>query len=344
MNSKMLFRMRVIMAVAVGIISCLISTLFAVIGVFDSSAQGIIVAGSIGLFCGLVISWFESWAAIGKLKRLALPVSTLIRIVFYTLILFIANFAGYSLKYTGSFFEIVPLVAQDAMFQNSIVFSVALSFIFNTAFLFISLIGGNILVNLLMGKYHHPKEEERIFMFLDIKSSTTIAEKIGHLKFIARLNDFFYDMAENIMLTKAEIYKYVGDEIILTWKMKSGLRNANCLRLFFQHMEKIHSRKDYYMSAYGVIPEFKAGLHGGKVVAGELGNIKMEIGYFGDVMNTTARIESLCNDKGELFLVSGDILELMDLPAEFESISHGEIVLRGKEKPVAVFGVNRRAG
>lgn len=40
---------------------------------------------------------------------------------------------------------------------------------------------GNLL-RMLLGEFHSPKEVERIVMFIDLKSSTTIAEKIGHLK------------------------------------------------------------------------------------------------------------------------------------------------------------------
>ena len=39
-------------------------------------------------------------------------------------------------------------------------------------------IGPGTLHNFFLGKYHHPVEEQRIFMFLDMKSSTTIAEKL----------------------------------------------------------------------------------------------------------------------------------------------------------------------
>ncbi|OHD55686.1 MAG: hypothetical protein A2Y33_13670 [Spirochaetes bacterium GWF1_51_8] len=343
MNSKSINKYRIINSVSIGVVSCVISIAFAFLGVFDSTLQGIITAGAIGLFCGLTISLFESWSAVSFIKRLALPVNMLIRFLFYTFILFVANSAGYSIKYTGSFSEIMFSVINDPAFNNSIIFSIVLSALFNTSFTFISLIGQKVLLNLLLGRYHHPKEEELIFMFLDIKGSTTIAEKIGHLRFINLLNDFFYDMSEAIMLAKAEIYKYVGDEIILVWKFKQGFLNANCVRLFFLHGEKIQSRKDYYRNVYGLVPDFKAGLHGGKVVTGELGAIKTEIGYFGDVLNTTARIESLCNEKCEGLLVSGDLLALMELPAEYEKVPHGDIVLRGKEKPVAVYGVKKRA-
>src|SRR6185436_2281787 len=50
------------------------------------------------------------------------------------------------------------------------------------------LLGEGILWKFIGGKYHQPREEERIFMFLDMKSSTTIAEQLGHVRFYALLN------------------------------------------------------------------------------------------------------------------------------------------------------------
>ena len=44
-------------------------------------------------------------------------------------------------------------------------------------------LGQGILLNFLIGRYHRPREEERIFMFLDLRSSTTIAEKLGEEKY-----------------------------------------------------------------------------------------------------------------------------------------------------------------
>ena len=65
--------------------------------------------------------------------------------------------------------------------------------------------GPGVLLNFLLGKYHTPKEEKRIFMFLDIKSSTTIAERFGHHRFFSLLNDFFFDITDSIIYTRGEI-------------------------------------------------------------------------------------------------------------------------------------------
>src|SRR5688500_20154043 len=75
------------------------------------------------------------------------------------------------------------------------------------------LLGEGTLWKFIRGKYHQPREEERIFMFLDMKSSTTIAEQLGHVRFYTLLNALFHEISQPILQTRAEIYQYVGDEI-----------------------------------------------------------------------------------------------------------------------------------
>ena len=99
--------------------------------------------------------------------------------------------------------------------------------------------GQGVFVNFISGKYLQPREEERIFMFMDLNSSTTIAEKLGEVRYHDLLNDYFFDVTGSILSTKGEIYRYVGDEVVVFWDMASGLENANCIRTFFYALEEV---------------------------------------------------------------------------------------------------------
>lgn len=198
--------------------------------------------------------------------------------------------------------------------------------------------GQGIFIKLLVGLYHHPREEERIFMFVDLKSSTAIAEDLGHIRFFNLLNDFFIDITNPILYTRGEIYQYVGDEIVISWSMKNGLKQGNCIRCFYGMMEVINRAADRYRERYQLVPEFKAGLHAGVVTTGEIGIIKRDIVYSGDVLNTTARIESLCNLYGTRMLISKHLINLLQLPPNQYLIERmGNIELRGKKKRVELF-------
>ena len=90
-------------------------------------------------------------------------------------------------------------------------------------------LGRDVLTNFITGKYYHPRREERIFMFLDLNDSTTIAENLNALEFHTFVNRFFKDISESILFTRGEIYQYVGDEVVISWTMKKGIKDANCI-------------------------------------------------------------------------------------------------------------------
>ena len=67
--------------------------------------------------------------------------------------------------------------------------------------------GPGILWKIITGKYHTAQQERRIFMFVDIKSSTEIAEKLGNNKYYEFLRDFFSDITDDIITNSGEVYQ-----------------------------------------------------------------------------------------------------------------------------------------
>lgn len=199
--------------------------------------------------------------------------------------------------------------------------------------------GPGVLIPLLLGKYKTPKEEERIFMFMDLKSSTAIAEKLGHFKYSSFIRDSFLDINKILLSFNADVYQYVGDEIVVTWRVADGERDLSCIRFFFGCEKQFQNNADYYLSNYGVLPHFKAGLHMGKVTAVEIGDIKRDIAYHGDTLNTAARIQSVCNDYHKNFLISEYALASLDPHHQLKTEAIGMILLRGKSVEVGIFSV-----
>jgi adenylate cyclase len=186
--------------------------------------------------------------------------------------------------------------------------------------------------NIILGKYNTPKEEKRIFMFLDLNSSTTIAEQLGDEKYHELLKDFFEDITNPILDNKGEIYQYVGDEVIVAWKYVDGIENSQCVRCFYDIKSHIHKNRQKYIQRYGLVPAFKAGIHSGNVVAGEVGIIKRDITYSGDVLNTASRILSLCKEFNAEIISSADLIADLCLGNSYEAQPLGSIKLRGKAK------------
>ncbi len=200
--------------------------------------------------------------------------------------------------------------------------------------------GPGVLLKFLAGNYHRPKKEERIFMFMDMRSSTSIAEKLGNEKYFNLLNDLFFDITDTILNNEGEIYQYVGDEIVISWSIKKGTQNANCLRCFTQIQEKLAELRPIYQKKYKVMPEFKAGLHYGSVMAGEVGVIKKDIIYSGDILNTTARIQEQCNHYDVNILISKETFDLISDTNGYKLIPLGSIELRGKKRKIDLNTIN----
>src|SRR5687767_6270976 len=187
--------------------------------------------------------------------------------------------------------------------------------------------------NIIFGKYNTPKEEKKIFMFLDLNSSTTMAEQLGDEKYHELLKDFFSDITNPILDNNGEIYQYVGDEVIVAWTYEDGIKDNQCVKCFFDIKVRINSLRKKYLKRYGLIPSFKAGIHCGKVVAGEIGIIKRDITYSGDVLNTTSRILTMCKEFNAEILSSADVISKLTLQ-NYATKPLGSIKLRGKEKEV----------
>lgn len=224
----------------------------------------------------------------------------------------------------------------DKTFWAVVIYMIFAALIFSSIQIANEKFGKGVFLKMLFGKYREPKEEKRIFMFLDLKSSTTIAEALGHLKYSQLIQDCFYDLNEVVPDYDAEIYQYVGDEAVLSWPYQKGLVNNNCVKLFFAFKGRLSEKRDYYLNKYGISPQFKAGLHGGTLMVAEVGVVKKEVAYHGDVINTSARIQAECNKHQVPILISEALLKDLNSDDSFNSRPLGDVLLKGKQKKVNI--------
>jgi adenylate cyclase len=234
----------------------------------------------------------------------------------------------------------------DVVDQQFVV-TVAATFVAALLFNFVGqvnrLLGHRVLVRLILGRYHRPREEVRVFLLIDLRGSTQIAERLGNLRYHAFLRRFISDVTASVMRHRGEVYRYVGDEVILTWTAEEGLRNAGCVRAVFAISDTLETARMGYEADFGVVPSFWAGLHLGTVVAGEIGTVKQEIALLGDTLNTAARIEQASKELQRQFLASADVVSALDLPNDIATESLGKVELRGIEDSVELFALTRIA-
>ena len=198
---------------------------------------------------------------------------------------------------------------------------------------------GNLL-KLSMGKYHEPKDEKKIFLFLDLKNSTGIAEQLGNNRYSQLLQNCFHDLTDIVLKYRADIYQYVGDEVVLTWDIKNGLKELNCIKLYFAYELKLQSRRVFYLNKYDILPEFRGGMDMGHVTVAEVGELKREIAYHGDVLNTASRIQGKCKDFDKKLLISEHIINEIHKLDGFENMKIADVELRGKQDPLDIYAID----
>jgi len=203
-------------------------------------------------------------------------------------------------------------------------------------------LGPRVLTNLLTGRYHRPREERRIFLFSDMKSSTRIAERLGHAQYFELLRAYYNALGEAIVEHAGEVYQHVGDEIVVSWPEKVGLRDSNCIRCVRRMKSDLRRQSSWFKQRFGVVPDFKAGIQTGAVMTGQIGALKKEIVFTGDVLNQTARIQGQCKVQGVDVLVGGELKAGLSGVDEWAFRSLGAHSLRGKEQSVELFALDLR--
>ena len=327
-------------------------TIMVVIGATAGSLYGIIQARpnansvvelAMGAIIGVVISSFLGGFELfgGPFlerggRRLSLVAAILVRTTIYGIVI-MAALLVVPWMYSGA-----ALSLHRPGLRNAIIFSVVATFVAVAILSIAQLIGPRVLVSFLTGRYYHPREEERIVVFLDLVGSTTIAERLGNIRFHALLAEVFTWLSRVVTDYGGEVYRYVGDAMIATWPVGVAEENARPIRCLFACQDALESAASDLLRRHGQMPRFRAGLHVGPLVAGEIGGFKREIALLGDAMNTTARIEQTCRETGHSVLVSALLLGRTAMPAGIVAISIGEHLLRGKSEHLELFALARR--
>ena len=257
-------------------------------------------------------------------------------------------FAGFFIYLVYDFFKIITKKQWQETFNYfTPIYLLSIVTYFVVAILCINFIlqvnrkfGPGNLFKIITGKYCTPKNENRIFMFIDLRGSTAIAERLGHNKYSQLMQNCFHDLTDIVLKYKASIYQYVGDEVVLSWDMGNGLKNLNCIKSYFAFDRKLKSREKFYLKNFDTAPFFKCGVDCGEVTVVEIGEIKREIAYHGDVLNTAARIEKKCNALNKKMIIS-EYLE-KELPESLNGFKKeliGNMELKGRQEKINLYSI-----
>ena len=334
MQTNILFKRNLESAVMIMLTGLCFGLIYPIVGSDHSDTVAFINGISIGVIGGAMISFIEIFVFKIDSRRWTfmwqLFLKTIIYFFLFTIMILsvmcltrsIENNQGFIEYFFGDQFQ--TFIFKEH-FKIILIYCFAILLIINFTRQINRKIGHGVLVNFILGKYHKPREEERIFAFIDLKRSTQIAESLGALQFHKLLREFFYDIAIPILVTKGKVYRYVGDEIVVSWKIKSGIEEANCIRSYFLMKMYLKRQREKYLNQFGLIPDFHAAFHSGVVVRGEIGDIRSQLVFHGETMFVASDIEKECGILGYDLLISSDLLEQLSIPTIYSATKVGEL-------------------
>jgi len=224
----------------------------------------------------------------------------------------------------------------------ALLYSVVVTFVFVFVLEIREIVGPRNLRNIVLGRYHRPRAEERFFLFVDVAGSTSLAERVGPVAVHRFLNGVFRRAAAPVGDHAGEIYQYVGDEMVVTWTAVEARPEARPLACFFAIVAALEEAAPEFEREFGVTPRLRAALHAGTVISGEIGETKRDIVFHGDVMNTAARLEQATRELDRRFLASADALSRLAATERYALEALGPRALRGRATPIEVYAVERK--
>jgi len=181
-------------------------------------------------------------------------------------------------------------------------------------------------------------------LFSDIRSFTTLAERIGPEATVSLLNHYFEAMTQVILACDGKIDKFIGDAILAVFgePVSMGNHAAQALQAGIGMRRALRELNDD--------PDFRAilqsdealdigiGINTGEVIVGNLGAAqRKDYTVIGDAVNLCSRLEGLAKGDNPRLILSEATYELTK--GQVEVVSLGEVLVKGKTEPVNVFGV-----
>jgi class 3 adenylate cyclase/HAMP domain-containing protein len=175
-------------------------------------------------------------------------------------------------------------------------------------------------------------------LFSDIRSFTTISERMSPDDLVNSLNRYFSIMVNIIMDRNGIIDKYIGDAIMAIFGAPISHSN-DALASLLSGLEMMEALNDFNKLQISLgAPEFKigVGIHYGIVTVGNIGcEKKMNYTVIGDTVNLASRLEGLTKKYKQPVLFSDTIFEqvLHDLPCR----TIDKVAVKGKTQGVPIF-------
>lgn len=182
-----------------------------------------------------------------------------------------------------------------------------------------------------------PIPVDRIILFADIVSYSTIIEERGTSDMLLMINTYFEVCTRVILNHGGEVNKFLGDGVMAYFEAgrADGAIHA-CLEIM---RELRQLRRDSPLGSPLKLLHAGFGLAQGPVIEGNMGSeLKTDYTIVGDAVNTAARLESLTREVNHSLLLTQLVKDHAREPWSFKYL--GNYNLKGKAKNHEVYSID----
>ena len=185
-----------------------------------------------------------------------------------------------------------------------------------------------------------PKNKEITIFFSDIRSFTSLSEKLSPKEIIEILNTYFTPMSEIIIKKEGTIDKFIGDAIMAYWNAPTDIKNHadKAVESAIAQIKKLENINNYLKNRFNITLNIGIGINSGEAIIGEIGGKgRTDYTVIGDSVNLASRLESLNKVYKTNIIISEYTQKL--LTKEFYLRELDKVQVKGKTKAVTIFEV-----
>jgi adenylate cyclase len=188
------------------------------------------------------------------------------------------------------------------------------------------------------------RRREMSVLFSDIRGFTTVTERGNAEELVSQLNEYFSRMVEVVFRHKGTVDKFVGDMVMALFSapLDDPDHAEHAVAAAIDMVKKLGELNRAW-AAKGMTPlDIGIGVNSGEMIAGNIGSSSiMSYTVIGDNVNLGSRLESL-NKEYKTRIIISDATRVR-LKGQYDIRPLGDVVVKGKSRPVAIFEVKTPA-
>jgi len=188
-----------------------------------------------------------------------------------------------------------------------------------------------------------PKRLEITVLLTDLRNSTSLAELLGTEGMLNLLNRIFTVENSAVFAEDGSMEKPVGDQFLAYWGAPDPQPDAadRALRAATKLIEGTHNLRETFDAKVKELFGYGLALHAGESLIANIGSAQFfHYGPVGDLMNATARVESLTKYYGVLALATREFCNRLSRPTDARLVDC--VIVKGKSVPLELFELRHK--